>query len=112
VADQILVLQDLVNHGRYLEAREMALHLRNNSEADHERVDQLLALSLSKSGSPEDALAQLDLTYRRNPNDPETAGILGGIYKELFKKHLDSKYAVLSRDTYVKNFTVTKSYAG
>jgi len=113
VADQILVLQDLVNHGRYLEAREMALHLRNNSEADHERVDQLLALSLSKSGSPEDALAQLDLTYRRNPNDPETAGILGGIYKELFKKHLDSKYAVLSRDTYVKNFTVTKSsYTG
>jgi len=113
VADQILVLQDLVNHGRYLEAREMAFHLRNNSEVDHERVDQLLALSLSKSGSPEDALAQLDLTYRRNPNDPETAGILGGIYKELFKKHLDSKYAVLSRDTYVKNFSVTKSsYTG
>jgi tetratricopeptide (TPR) repeat protein len=110
VTDQIHSLQDLVNHGRYLEAREMAYKLRNNSEVDHERVDQLLALSLSKSGSPEDALAQLDLTYRRNPNDPETAGILGGIYKELFKKHLESKYAILSRDTYVKNFTATKSY--
>jgi tetratricopeptide (TPR) repeat protein len=110
VADQILLLQNLVNHGRYLEARELAFKLRNNSEIDLERVDQLLALSLSKSGSPEDALAQLDLTYRRNPNDPETAGILGGIYKELFKKHLESKYAILSRDTYVKNFSVTKSF--
>jgi tetratricopeptide (TPR) repeat protein len=110
VADQIHSLQDLVNHGRYLEARELAFQLRNISEVDHERVDQLLALSLSKSGSPEDALAQLDLTYRRNPNDPETAGILGGIYKELFKKHQDSKYAILSRDTYAKNYSSTQNY--
>ena len=110
MADQIILLQNLVNHGRYLEARELAFQLKNNPDVDPERVDQLLALSLSKSGSPEDALAQLDLSYRRNPNDSETAGILGGIYKELFKKHLDSKYAILSRDTYVKNFSDTKSY--
>jgi tetratricopeptide (TPR) repeat protein len=110
VADQIQLFQDLVNFGRYLEARELGLKLRTNSNLDLERVDQLLALSLSKSGSPEDALAVLDLTYRRNPNDPETAGILGGIYKELFKKHQDSKYAILSRDTYAKNFEVTKNY--
>lgn len=110
MADQILLLQHLVNHGHYLEARELAFQLKNNPEVNPERIDQLLALSLSKSGSPEDALAQLDLSYRRNPNDSETAGILGGIYKELFKKHLESKYAILSRDTYVKNFNVTKSY--
>jgi len=110
LADQVLYLENLVSHGRYMEARELALRLQNDPEVDHLRVDQLLALSLSKSGSPELALAHLDLAYRRNPNDSETAGILGGIYKELFKKHQESKYAILSRDTYAKNFAATKNY--
>jgi hypothetical protein len=108
--DTIQTLQHLVNAGRFLEARELAIKLRNDSEANPLRVDQLFALSLSKSGSPEDALAYLDLAYRRNPEDPETAGILGSIYKELFRKHRDSKYAVLSRDTYTKNFGITRNY--
>lgn len=103
-------IEALINHGRYLEARELALRLRNDPQVDHTRVDQLLALSMSKSGSPEMALAHLDLAYRRNPEDAETAGILGGIYKALFKKHQDSKYAILSRDTYVKNFNVSNDY--
>jgi len=110
LAENISYLENLVNHGRYMEARELALQLQKDTEVDHLRVDQLLALSFSKSGSPELALAHLDLTYRRNPNDSETAGILGGIYKELFRKHQDSKYAVLSRDTYAKNFEATKNY--
>lgn len=110
MTERVQHLENLVNHGRHLEAREIAVQLKNDPEADLLRVDQLLALSLSKSGSPESALAHLDLAYRRNPEDPETAGILGGIYKELFKKHQDSKYAILSRDTYTKNFEVTQSY--
>ncbi len=110
MADNVSYLENLVNHGRYMEARELAMRLKNNPEVDHLRVDQLLALSLSKSGSPELALAHLELAYRRNQEDSETAGILGGIYKELFKKHQDSKYAILSRDTYAKNFSATKSY--
>ncbi|MDH4058367.1 MAG: DUF4071 domain-containing protein [Cyclobacteriaceae bacterium] len=108
--DSVKQLEDLVNHGRHLEARELAFQIKNDPDIDLLRVDQLLALSLSKSGSPESALAQLELAYRRNPENPETAGILGGIYKELFKKHQDSKYAILSRDTYAKNFEITKSY--
>jgi tetratricopeptide (TPR) repeat protein len=103
-------IEYLVNHGRYMEARELALRLKNDPQVDHLRVDQLLALSLSKSGSPELALAHLDLAYRRNPENTETAGILGGVYKALFKKHQDSKYAILSRDTYVKDFTASKNY--
>jgi tetratricopeptide (TPR) repeat protein len=109
-AKSITSIENLVSHGRYMEARELALRLKNMPNVDHLRVDQLLALSLSKSGSPELALAHLDLAYRRNPENSETAGILGGVYKELFKKHHDSKYAVLSRDTYVKDFTVSKNY--
>lgn len=103
-------LESLVNHGRYLEAREFAIRLKDDPLVDHLRVDQLLAISLSKSGSPEQALPHLDLAYRRNPEDPETAGILGGVYKDLFRKLQDSKYAILSRDTYAKNFEVTGNY--
>ncbi len=110
MTEPLLHLESLVNHGRYLEARELALRIKDDPLIDHVRADQLLALSLSKSGSPEQALAQLDLAYRRNPEDAETAGILGGIYKALFKKHQDSKYAILSRDTYVKNFSISQNY--
>ncbi len=106
----MVYLENLVNHGRYLEARELAMRLKDDPQVDHLRVDQLLAISLSKSGSPEQALAHLDLAYRRNPEDPETAGILGGVYKDLFRKLQDSKYAILSRDTYSKNFSITKNY--
>lgn len=109
-AQLISNIEYLVNHGRYMEARELALRLKNNPNVNHLRVDQLLALSLSKSGSPELALAHLDLAYRRNPENSETAGIMGGIYKALFKKHQDSKYAILSRDTYVKDFSLSKNY--
>jgi len=110
LVENVQKLQNLVNAGRFLEARELSVKLRGDPEANQIRVDQLFALSLSKSGSPENALAHLDLAYRRDPDDPETAGILGGIYKELFKKHQDSKYAILSRDTYSKNFAVTRNY--
>lgn len=110
VLKPLLYLENLVSHGRYLEARELAMRLKDDPQVDHLRVDQLLAISLSKSGSPEQALAHLDLAYRRNPEDPETAGILGGVYKDLFRKFQDSKYAILSRDTYSKNFSLTKNY--
>ncbi|HNV30803.1 MAG TPA: hypothetical protein PKJ83_16775, partial [Cyclobacteriaceae bacterium] len=79
MAEKVVYLENLVNHGRYLEARELAMRLKDDPQVDHLRVDQLLAISLSKSGSPEQALAHLDLAYRRNPEDPETAGILGGV---------------------------------
>jgi hypothetical protein len=74
------------------------------------RVNQLLALSTSKCGSPELALEYLTALYERFPDDPETAGILGGIYKSIFRKQQSTKYALLSRDTYAKNFTQTGNY--
>jgi len=109
VSESIQLLEKLVSSGRYLEARQLAESLRNQG-LNSIRVDQLMALCLSKSGSPEGALAHLEPVYHQHPHDPETAGIMGGIYKELFKKHQDSKYAILSRDTYFKNFQATKNY--
>jgi hypothetical protein len=102
-------LEALVGQGRFLEVRDLASRLETTG-MESVRKDQLIALSLNKSGASQAALAHLEPLYRANPDEPETAGIMGSIYKELFKKHQDPKYAVLSRDTYAKNFAVTRNY--
>lgn len=106
--DSISTIEDLINHGRYFEARAKAEDAIQQD--DSLRLKQLFALAVSKSGNPNLALDSLSAIYSANPGDSETAGILGGIYKELFKKHQDSKYAILSRDTYAKNFEATGNY--
>lgn len=106
--NDISQLENLIHLGHYAQARTRAQELLSNG-ADL-RVKQLYALSLSKSGVPEAAQEYLESVIKDQPNDPETMGILGSIYKELFKKNQSSKYAVLARDTYDKNFQVTKNY--
>lgn len=101
-------LENLIRRGHYAQARTHAQELLLNS-ADL-RIKQLYALSLSKSGVPEAAQEYLESVIRDQPDDPETMGILGGIYKELFKKNQSSKYAILARDTYDKNFQLTRNY--
>jgi len=106
--DTIARLEDLIGDGRYLEVRtEAATALKQH---DNLRLQQLYALALSKSGAPDAAREYLEPIYNTHADDPETAGILGGIYKELFKKEQDTRYALLSRDTYLKNFGTTKNY--
>ncbi|MBK7650443.1 MAG: DUF4071 domain-containing protein [Flammeovirgaceae bacterium] len=106
--DSLSTIEDLINHGRYFEARARAEEAIQQD--DSLRLKQLFALAVSKSGNPNLALDSLSAIYSANPGDSETAGILGSIYKELFKKHQDSKYAILSRDTYAKNFEATGNY--
>jgi len=101
-------LEDLVRMGHYAQARAFAKELLS-SDPSH-RIQQLYALSLSKSGVPEAAQEYLESVATHHPDDPETMGILGGIYKELFKKNQSPKFAVMARDTYAKNFGITKSY--
>lgn len=108
--NELALVEDLINHGRYLEARERSLILRNENTVDTLRVNQLLALSTSKCGSPELAEEYLAGLSERFPDDSETAGILGGIYKNIFRKQQNTKYALLSRDTYAKNFQQTGNY--
>ena len=101
-------IESLISQGRYIEARINAEEaLKTNSEL---RYKQLYALAVSKSGMPETALAFLEPVYAQFPDDPESAGILGSIYKELFKKNQSNSFAVKSRDTYFQNFSLTKSY--
>ena len=101
-------LENLIHMGHYAQARTRAQELLL-SRSDL-RIKQLYALSLSKSGVPEAAQEYLESIIKEAPEDPETNGILGSVYKELFKKNQSSKFAVLARDTYDKNFQLTKSY--
>jgi hypothetical protein len=105
----IVQVEQLISQGRYLEARNLAeegLTSYDNSL----RFKQLYALALSKSGVPQAAADFFAPVYEQNQSDPESSGILGGIYKELFKQNQDSKFAILSRDTYAKNFDQTKNH--
>ncbi|QOI97990.1 MAG: DUF4071 domain-containing protein [Flammeovirgaceae bacterium] len=106
--ESIQHIENLINHGRFLEARTKAEELLKSSTDT--RLAQLYALALSKSGMPEAAKEFLEPVYRTNPADPETAGILGSIFKELFKKSQQSTFALQSRDTYLKNFVTTQNY--
>lgn len=104
---EIEVIEKLVNEGRYFEARAAAEGALQQS--DELRLKQLYALAISKAGNPTAALTFLN-TIAAQTDDAETAGILGGIYKDLFKKFHDNKYAILSRDTYLRNFSKTNNY--
>jgi tetratricopeptide (TPR) repeat protein len=101
-------LEDLISQGRYFEARSNAEETLENSSSP--RIKQLHALAVSKLGMPELALESMEAVYRQSPEDPESAGILGSIYKELFKKNQKTSFAIQSRDTYQKNFAVTQNY--
>jgi len=107
LSNSVATIEDLINHGRFLEARSKAELLAGSGEL---RVRQLYALALSKSGAPEAARDYLEPVYKENPDDSETAGILGSIYKELFKKNQQTTFALKSRDTYLSNFIKTKNY--
>ncbi len=101
-------IEKLIHQGHYFEARSVATNAL--TESDDLRLKQLHALAMSKSGGSGNARNYLEPIYKQHPEDPETAGILGGIYKELFKNSQDTKFALLSRDTYHKNFTLTGNY--
>ncbi|MBL7863408.1 MAG: DUF4071 domain-containing protein [Cyclobacteriaceae bacterium] len=106
--DILTHIETLINQGRYVEARAMAQETLKSSSVL--RLQQLFALAVSKSGVPKAAMEFLEPVYKQHPDDQETAGIMGGIYKEIFRKEQDTRYALMSRDTYLKNFVTTRSY--
>jgi tetratricopeptide (TPR) repeat protein len=105
------IIEKLIDQGRYFEARSRAETAL--AQLQDLRLKQLYALSLSKSGLPEAALQFMEPVYLQFPDDPESAGIMGSICKELFKKNQSNSFAIRSRDTYLKNFSATKNtYTG
>jgi len=102
-------IKKLIDSGRYFEAHNMAEEYCKEFPDDL-RAQQLCGLSMSKSGARKAAMNYLEPILEKHKNDPETAGILGGVYKEEFKMTADSTYARKSLETYLSNFEKTKSY--
>lgn len=83
-------IESLINQGRYFEARTKAEEaLKHSSEL---RYKQLLALAISKLGTPEAALDLMEPIYRQFPDDPESAGILGSIFLGVVKKNQSTAF--------------------
>lgn len=108
MSNPIATIESLINQGRYFEARSLAQ--ASIPAHDTLRLRQLYALAVSKAGVPKAALDILEPVYRQNADDPETAGIMGSIYKEMFRRDQDTRYALQSRDTYLANFSRTRNY--
>ena len=102
-------IENLISSGRYFEAHSLAEEFCTLNP-DNLRGLQLCGLSMSKSGARLAAIKFLEPVLKDHPHDAETAGILGGVYKELFKKTADTNYARKSLETYLQNFEETKSY--
>ena len=101
-------IEDLISSGRYFEAHSLAEEFCEKNP-DNLRALQLCGLSMSKSGARLAAIKFLEPVLMEHPQDAETAGILGGVYKEQFKKTADTQYARKSLETYLQNFEKTKS---
>jgi len=105
-------IKKLIDSGRYFEAHNMAEKYCKEFPDDI-RAQQLCGLSMSKSGARKAAINYLEPLLAKHKKDPETAGILGGVYKEEFKMTADSTFARKSLETYLSNFEETKSpYTG
>lgn len=102
-------IEKLIEGGRYFEAHIIAKDYCAENPDDL-RALQLCGLAMSKSGAREAAIDFLEPVLDKNENDVETAGILGGVYKEQFKKTAESDYARKSHETYLTNFEKTRSY--
>jgi hypothetical protein len=102
-------IENLIVSGRYFEAHNMAEEYCAEYPDDL-RAQQLCGLSMSKSGARIAAMKYLEPILEKHNKDPETAGILGGVYKEHYKMTADSIYARKSLETYLSNFEETKSY--
>ena len=102
-------IENLIVSGRYFEAHNMAEEYCAENPDDL-RAQQLCGLSMSKSGARMAAIKYLEPVFEQHSKDAETAGILGGVYKDHYKMTADSIYARKSLETYLSNFEDTKSY--
>ncbi|MEM8567009.1 MAG: TRAFs-binding domain-containing protein, partial [Bacteroidota bacterium] len=99
----------LINSGLY----QKAIHFLNSNlatDGDNLRYRQLLALCYSRSGALDQALEYFEPIFLQHRNDPETTGIMGGIYKRLFAEHQDQAWARKAAETYSNNFDLTGNY--
>jgi len=104
-----------INRKLYRRARAL-LTQALDAFPDDLRLRQLMGLAWSRDGETKKALEWLEpLVTGRDLNDPETAGILSGVYKRLWTASGDDSYLVktnrMYRDAY-KRTKRTNAYLG
>lgn len=68
------------------------------------RLTQLKALCHSRAGDAELAMKVLRPIYRKHRGDPESTGIMGGIYKRMWRKTGDPEFLSKSHQTYIRGW--------
>jgi hypothetical protein len=106
---QIEEIESLIKKAQYFQAHNLCIDLMNH-DYQSLKLEQLYALTLARLGATDKAFSFLEPIYRRNNRDAETSGLMGRIYKDLWKKNREPKYAKLSRDIYLDNFREDNKY--
>lgn len=101
--------ESLVKSGKFFEAYNSCYRGLINFP-DNLRLHQLFGLSLARLGATQRAYECISRLYRKGHRDPETSGILGRIYKDMWRKTGDMLYARRSRDIYLTSFRHGKEY--
>lgn len=108
VAPRFRAAEALIGAGKY----EAALKLLPPPEQST-RATQLSALALSRDGKHDKALELLEPLFESGQIDSETGGILGGIYKRLWRSTGNQAYLIKSYETYQEAYKKTAdSYVG
>ncbi len=102
-------IESLIKKAQYFQAHNLCLDLLSEDN-ENLKLKQLYVLTLARLGATEKALSYLEPIYNQHNQDEETSGLMGRIYKDLWKKNNDAKYAKLSRDIYLKNFRKDNKY--
>jgi class 3 adenylate cyclase/tetratricopeptide (TPR) repeat protein len=108
-ADIISSIEDILKKGNFFAAHNMS-HEALISHPDNVRIQQLYGLSLARLGATRKARLFLEEMYQRGERDTETSGILGRVYKDLWRTSGNSEFAHLSRDTYLDAFNRFNDY--
>jgi class 3 adenylate cyclase len=102
-------IETALSSGLTLEACNIAGRLIE-SNADEIRLLQLYGLSLARLGATPAARDFLERAYDLDRTQGETAGLLGRVYKDLYKASRESELAVLARDTYLAGYRASAEY--
>ena len=102
-------IESALGDGLALRANNIALRLIPD-HGENIRLLQLYGLSLARLGATESARGYLEKALRLDPVSGETAGILGRVYKDIFKKTAKPEVAVLSRDTYLSGYRASSDF--
>jgi len=108
-ADIISSIEGILKKGNIFAAHNMS-HEALTGHPGNLRIQQLYGLSLAKLGATGGARLFLEEMYRRGERDAETSGILGSVYKELWRTSGNIEFAHLSRDIYLDAFNRFNDY--